>query len=171
MSRSQGISLVEIVLLVALAMVLAAVVIPRVLDSRVAANEATAISNVDVITYAQESYRTSYPALGYAGSLSDLALTCHHDCVPTPEHACLIDCNLPSAAQTAKDGYLYALSAGIQSRPYRTYVVVTSAAVPGHTGDHDFCAVEDGKVRARPAAGTAAATVAHDQCRTWQVMP
>jgi type IV pilus assembly protein PilA len=169
MARTQGISLIEVVLIVALAMVLAASVIPRVLDSRVAANEATAISNVDVITYAQQSYRTAYPQRGYAGTLSELALTCHHDCVPSPEHACLIDCNLPGAAVRAKDGYLYGLSAGGGVRPYQSYVAAAGAATPGYSGRHDFCAVEDGKLRSRPAAGSA--KVAQDQCLAWPLMP
>jgi type II secretory pathway pseudopilin PulG len=170
MSRIQGLSFIEVVLVVALAMVVAAAVIPRVLGSRVAANEATAISNVDVITYAQQSYRTTYPAIGYAASLSNLALTCHHDCVPSPEHACLIDCNLPGASVTPKDGYIYGLASDSRS-PHQTYVVVTSAAVPDYTGKHDFCAIEDGKIRTRPAAGASPSNVTHDQCRSWQVMP
>jgi type II secretory pathway pseudopilin PulG len=168
-TRTQGISLVEVVIIVALAMVAAAAVIPRVLGSRVAANEATAISNVDVITYAQQSYRATYPQLGYAGSLSALALTCHHDCVPSPEHACLIDCNLPGASVRPKDGYLYSMSSGPGSPPHQTYVAGSTASVPGYTGQHDFCAAEDGKVRSRPAAG--ASNITRDQCLSWPVMP
>ncbi len=169
--RSRGLSLLELLLVVALAMAVAAALLPRLLRSRILANEGTAVSNVDVITYAQESYRSSYPALGYARSLADLALTCHRDCTPSPHHACLIDCNLPAATTSSRDGYLYALAADPQAGEHGAYVVAVSASTPGHTGDHDFCAIEDGRVRFRVATGEPPAQISHDACQRWPVMP
>jgi type II secretory pathway pseudopilin PulG len=169
--RGHGLSLLELILVAALAMAVAAAVLPRLLNSRILANEGTAVSNVDVITYAQESYRTTYPAIGYAKSLADLALQCHRECVPTPQHACLIDCNLPAATTSARDGYMYALAADPGAGSYGTYVVGVSASIPGHTGDHDFCSTEDGKVRYQNAAGRPPAEISHDVCKTWRVMP
>jgi type II secretory pathway pseudopilin PulG len=169
--RSHGLSLLEVVLVLALAMAAAAALLPRLLRSRILANEGTAISNVDVITLAQESYRSTYPAIGYASSLADMALMCHRDCVPSPQHACLIDCNLPAATTSARDGYTYALAVDPSAGAHGTYVVAVSAAIPMHTGDHDFCAIEDGKVRYRTASGQPPAQISHDLCRTWPVMP
>ncbi len=97
-SRIHGFSLLEILIITGLAMVLAAALVPRLLNSRIAANEATAIGNLDIITSAQESYKTAYPAIGYADTLSRLAAICKQPtCQPTPQHACLIDCKLPAA--------------------------------------------------------------------------
>ncbi|HTM89564.1 MAG TPA: hypothetical protein VL155_15275, partial [Terriglobales bacterium] len=83
-SRAHGFSLVEVLIITGLAMLLAAALLPRLLNSRIAANEATAIANVDIITSAQESYKTAYPGIGYADSLSRLAGNCDlRQCRPT----------------------------------------------------------------------------------------
>jgi type IV pilus assembly protein PilA len=169
-ARPQGISLIELLLALTLAMVFAAAAIPRLLNSRIAANEGAAVASVDVITYAQESYRTAYPTVGYAGALSNLALTCKRDCAPNAEHACLIDCNLPSATITARDGYLFALSAD-SATPHRAYLVAAVAGVPGHTGNHDFCSVEDGKIRNRAARGAAPSAITREDCQAMPLMP
>ena len=81
-SRAHGFSLAEVLIITGLAMVLAAALVPRLLNSRIAANEATAVASVDIITSAQESYKTAYPAAGYADTLSRLALICKPSCQP-----------------------------------------------------------------------------------------
>ncbi len=146
----KGASLVEVILVVAVAMALAAVVVPKLLDSRIAANEAAAVANVNVITTAQESYRSAYPKLGYADSLVRLATICDQaKCEASAEHACLIDCTLPRARTTTKDGYYYGLSADGEGAtlPHKTYVAAATTPTRRKTGDHNFCAVEDGKIR------------------------
>ena len=156
-------------------MLLAAALVPRLLNSRIAANEATAVANVDIITSAQTSYKTAYPAIGYADSLSRLAGMCHErECHPTPEHACLIDCNLPSAVLHARNGYLYALSASNPSGsgPNSSYVVAAAAEKIHKDGDHDFCAVEDARIRWQsPAASTPARSMTRSLCQRLPVLP
>lgn len=174
-SRVHGFSLVEVLIITGLAMLLAAAVLPRLLNSRIAANEATAVANVDIITSAQQSYKTVYSRIGYADSLSRLAAICgQRHCQPTPEHACLIDCNLPGATVRSQNGYLYALSAAnpAGSGPNSTYVVAAAAETVHKTGDHDFCAVEDAKIRWQaPSAATPPAALMHATCRQLPVMP
>lgn len=174
-SRVQGFSLLEVLIITGLAMLLAAALVPRLLNSRIAANEATAVANVDIITSAQTSYKMAYPAIGYADSLSRLAAICHErECKPTPEHACLIDCNLPGAALHAQNGYLYGLAAASPagSGPNSTYVVAATAEKIHHTGDHDFCAVEDARIRWQaPASSTPATSLTHSRCQRLAVMP
>jgi type II secretory pathway pseudopilin PulG len=174
-SRAHGFSLVEVLIITGLAMLLAAALAPRLLNSRIAANEATAIANVDIITSAQDSYRAAYPASGYADSLSRLAAVCdQRQCQPTPEHACLIDCHLPEAELHSRDGYFYGMSAASPggSGPHSTYVIAAAAAQLHKTGDHDFCAVEDAKIRWQaPASNTAASSITRSSCRSLPVMP
>ena len=174
-SRVQGFSLLEVLIITGLAMLLAAALVPRLLNSRIAANEATAVANVDIITSAQTAYKTAYPAIGYADSLSRLAAICHErECHPTPEHACLIDCNLPGAALHAQNGYLYGLAAASPSGsgPKSSYVVAAAAEKVHKTGDHDFCAVEDARIRWQaPTASTPASSMTHSLCRQLPVMP
>jgi type II secretory pathway pseudopilin PulG len=174
-SRSHGFSLAEVLIITGLAMVLAAALVPRLLNSRINANEATAVASVDIITSAQESYKTAYPAIGYADTLSRLALICkQRECQPTPEHACLIDCNLPAAAIRSHYGYFYGLSAAnaAGSGPNSTYVIAAAPAQLHKTGDHNFCAVEDGKLRWQaPETTTPASSITHSVCRQLAVMP
>lgn len=174
-SRAHGFSLVEVLIITGLAMLLAAALVPRLLNSRIAANEATAVANVDIITSAQESYKAAYPAIGYADSLSRLAATCTpRQCQPTPEHACLIDCHLPLAEVQSRDGYFYALGAAHTSGSgaNSTYVIAAAAAQLHKTGEHDFCAVEDARIRWQaPASNTRAASITHSHCRHLAVMP
>jgi type II secretory pathway pseudopilin PulG len=174
-SQTEGISLIEVVLILAVALILGAALIPRMLNSRILANEAAAVANVDVITSAQESYRSAYPAIGYAGSLSALALVCgERNCKPTPEHACLIDCNLPKATVTAKDGFFYQLAAepSVNGGPNTRYGVGATAAILHRSGDHDYCAVEDAKIRYRvPATASAPGSLGRAQCISLPVMP
>jgi type II secretory pathway pseudopilin PulG len=174
-SRAHGFSLVEVLIITGLTMLLAAALVPRLLNSRIAANEATAIANVDIITSAQDSYKAAYPRIGYADSLSRLAAVCNQrQCQPTPEHACLIDCHLPEAELHSRDGYFYALSAAAPTGagPRSTYVIAAAAAQLHKTGDHDFCAVEDARIRWQaPANNTAAGSITHSSCQQLAVLP
>ena len=174
-SRAHGFSLVEVLIITGLAMLLAAALVPRLLNSRIAANEANAVVNVDIITSAQQSYKTAYPAIGYADSLSRLAAVCNQrTCQPTAEHACLIDCNLPGATVRSQNGYFYSLSAASPSAsaPNSTYVVAAAAEKIHRTGDHDFCAVEDARIRWQaPGAAAPASSITHSLCQHLPVMP
>ncbi len=175
-SRAHGFSLVEVLIITGLAMLLAAALIPRLLNSRVAANEATAVANVDIITSAQQSYKTAYPAIGYADSLARLAGNCddQRQCRATADHACLIDCHLPEGVRESRGGYYYALSAASPPGfgPNSTYVVAAAAETVHKTGDHDFCAVEDARIRWQaPAAPTPAGSITHSVCQQLPVMP
>src|SRR5437868_1792954 len=176
MLKQEGASLPEVVIVLVLAMLLAAVIIPRVLNSKVAANEASAVGNVDVITMAQESYKSAYPHLGYAASLSDLAppSCAKKPCVPTPQHACLIDCALPAATSASKDGYFYNLSPGndLVTLPRKSYVVAATAATLAKTGNHNYCAVEDRRIRySQPQQATPVRSINWSNCRALPVMP
>jgi type II secretory pathway pseudopilin PulG len=174
-SRAHGFSLVEVLIITGLAMLLAAALIPRLLNSRVAANEAAAVANVDIITSAQQSYKTAYPAIGYADSLARLAGNCDlRLCRATADHACLIDCHLPEAVRESRGGYFYALNAASPTGagPNSNYVAVAAAETVHKTGDHDFCAVEDARIRWQaPAAPTPASSITHSVCQQLPVMP
>lgn len=174
-SRIHGFSLAEVLIITGLAMVLVAALAPRLLKSRIAANEATAVGNLDIITSAQESYKTAYPGIGYADTLSRLAAICkQRTCEPTPEHACLIDCKLAPAAVVSNSGYFYALAAAnpAASGPNSIYVIAAAPAQIHKTGEHNFCAVEDGKIRWQaPTSTTPAGSITRSVCQQMAVMP
>src|ERR1700744_5535791 len=87
---ASGFSLIELLIVVAIILIIAAIAIPNLLRARISANEASAASSVRNISRAQVSYYATYPADGYATSLSALGGPVTN-CPPVDTQACLID--------------------------------------------------------------------------------
>lgn len=167
-SPAEGLSFLELVALVAVAMLASSWAVPRLLGSRVAVNESSAISDIGFVVAAENAYRAAYPQLGYADRLEKLAWRGNRPCRPTPDLACLIDPRLAVGNLVPHDGYYFSLTSGPSSvAPRKTYVVAATAAVPHKDGNHDFCATEDGIVRCLPASPSLAPdSVNWAECRS-----
>jgi len=64
MRRNRGFSLIELLIVVGIILVIAAIAIPNLMRARIAANESAAASQLRTLNTAQIAYVTQYPAQG-----------------------------------------------------------------------------------------------------------
>ena len=155
MPKEKGFSLIELLIVVAIILIIAAIAIPNLLRARISANESSAAASTRTIATAELSYATAYPTVGYPATLAILGpadVSCSAG--PAVGNACIIDFVLGSAGVTPKSGYKFTAvgsnpAGGINS----AYTVDDNPSTVNITGVKEFCAVEDSVVRFVTPAG------------------
>ncbi len=154
--RQSGFSLIELLIVVAIILIIAAIAIPNLLRARMAANESSAVGSVRTINTGMVTYSTTYPTVGFASALANLGGAANAACTPATNTACLID-NVLSAG--TKSGYAFTAQAGVAATPQTTYYATATPVTANQTGIRSFCAFEDAVVRV-DSTGTLAASKA-----------
>jgi prepilin-type N-terminal cleavage/methylation domain-containing protein len=149
----KGFSLIELLIVVAILLTVAAIEIPRLLQARIAADEAAAIGCVRTLTTAEAAYLNSYPSVGYSATLAELGSGGASPCTPSSSSACLIDDTLATASSApGKQGYIFSATGSLGT------FLVTAMPVSSASGVHSFCEVADNIPRI-DSAGTAITSI------------
>src|SRR2546428_5290380 len=130
MKKQKGFSLIELLIVVAIILIIAAIAIPNLLRSRMAANESSAVGTVRTLNTAEVTFSTTYPAVDFGAltALGGAPATCTTTASSTA--ACLVD-NTISQAPNQKRGYTFSIG-NLLGAP--TALKYTSLAVPSGMG-------------------------------------
>ena len=161
MNKERGFSLIELLIVVAIILIIAAIAIPNLLRAKIAANESSAVSSLRTINTAEVTYSSSWGA-GYAAVVDNLGGVA--PCAPaTAAAACIIDSAL-SVAPYTKSGYVFvAVGNTPVSGVNNGFEVNASPVVVDVTGKRAFCSDQTGVLRANTTGvpiGTAVGTCA-----------
>jgi type IV pilus assembly protein PilA len=141
MKKAEGFSLIELLVVLAIIMTIAAIAIPSLLRSRIAANEAAAVASVRTITTAETAYAQTFPYIGYTCTLNELGPPAPGQPISSTAGG-IID---PVLASGVKQGYTLSIT-NCLGTPKVTYSTAAVPITPGATGVRSFCSDVSGTI-------------------------
>ena len=148
--NSRGFSLIELLIVVAIILIIAAIAIPNLLRSRIAANQASAVGSLRTMNTAEITYASTYNA-GYSATLANLGPAVG---APTATAAGLIDSVL---AAGVKSGYTFTYTPGaVVGGRIDTYAINANPVTTGTTGTNFYYTDHSGVIRQNSTAQASA---------------
>jgi prepilin-type N-terminal cleavage/methylation domain-containing protein len=147
--QQKGFSLIELLVVVAIILIIAAIAIPNLLGARMSANEASSVGSIRTINTACITYSTTYSSVGYPATLANLGPAVTADSTA----ADLVDSTIVSGV---KSGYTFVYAAGApDANGYiNSYTLNANPSAPGQSGIRYFFTDQSGVITY--AYGTAA---------------
>ena len=151
MRSTTGFSLIELLIVVAIILIIAAIAIPSMLQARMAAHESAAAGAISATKSAEAAYYTAYPTVGYSPDIASLGGPV--PCTSSSTTVCIIDSALSAAipGSFGKGGYFF-LATGVQTggATFNTAYEIGAAPMAVHsTANRDFCSTNDGVLRSQ----------------------
>jgi type II secretory pathway pseudopilin PulG len=165
------------VALIPVILIIAAIAIPSLLRSRMAANDAAAASTLRTVNTSQVAYLTQYPQAGYARDMASMgpgSVDCSIDVNHSSDHACLLSAPIASEQCIAtnwcanKYGFQFAVTGiCVENQPCSDYIATAVPLQMGASGTRSFCSTSDGVVRYKRSDPPAAPITSVEECNGW----
>lgn len=147
----QGFSLIELLIVVAIILIIAAIAIPNLLKSKMAANQASAVASLRTLNTSEITYSATYN-VGFTSTLAELGPPASGNA--TSAAGGLIDSVLAAGTKSGY-GFTYSASAAVNGVT-NNYTINANPITPGTTGQNYYFTDASGVIRQNNSASASA---------------